>query len=215
MQAAILRTLDFLVPFGPQLRKLEDERLFVGWQGVFLFALPHTFFIFWLFSFIPLVGVLLYILVLVPLSALLHTRLKKIAGREQYAIYLQYFVVIVIGFGGLWGFIGHTFLANTVALDIGWPVGSPFQMELAFYHLGLGIAGLLAVWLRGHMITALVISKSIFWYGAAFVHVRDALLHANYSPLNVGVPLVVDTVLPTVLLGLLIQVYMSDIKSKQ
>jgi hypothetical protein len=117
---------------------------------------------------------------------------------------LLYFVVILIGFGGIWNFIGHTFLADTVATQIGWKTGSPFQTELAFYTLGSGIAGLMTIWFRGHMITALVVSKSIFLYGAAFVHIQDAIINNNYSPLNIGTPLVGDIIFPTLLLYMLI-----------
>jgi hypothetical protein len=118
--------------------------------------------------------------------------------------------VVIIGFGGLWGFIGHTFLADTVANAIGWAPSSPFQTELAFYHLGMGVAALIAVWLRQHMITALIIIKSIFWYGAAFVHLQDLIVNHNFSPLNIGTPLVNDIVLPTVLLTLLYIVLKDD-----
>lgn len=199
-----VRILDLLVPFGPLLRRVDGQKPFAEWRTAVLYALPHTFFVFWLFSLIPFVGSFLYLLILVPLSALLHIQTKSIAPRDTAGVYLWYFVVITIGFGGLWGFVGHTFLADMVAQDIGWATGSPFQTELAFYHLGLGIAALLAIWLRGHMITALVIAKSIFWYGAAFVHLQDVIVNNNYAPSNVGAPLVGDLILPTVFLILLI-----------
>ena len=143
-------------------------------------------------------------LVLVPLSAKRHIKLKDISGRpEKYKVYLWYLTVVSIGFGGLWGFIGHTFMADTVAEGIGWTTGSPFQTELAFYILGSAVAGLTAIWIKGHMITATVITKSIFWFGAALVHIKEAVVSQNYSPLNIGAPLVNDIVLPFVFLVLL------------
>lgn len=196
--------IDLIVPFGPLLRRVDEAKPFVAWPRVLLSTVPRTFFIFWLFSLIPFGGSLLYFLFFVPLSAWQHIRLKNITEHDKIPIYLWYFVVVVIGFGGLWGFIGHTFLADMVATNIGWQTGSPFQTELAFYHLGLSVAGILAIWLRGHMITALVISKSIFWYGAAFVHIKDAIVNQNYAPLNVGSILVADIVFPTVFLAMLI-----------
>jgi len=205
--------LDFLVPFGMLLRRTDGKRPFNEWRMVVWPAIPLTFFVYSLFSLIPFVGVLLYGLVLVPISALQHIRLKNVNGHlDRISIYLRYFVVVIIGFGGLWGFIGHTFLADMVANDIGWLTGSPFQTELAFYHLGFGVAGLLAIWLHGHMITALVITKSIFWYGAAFVHIEDALINNNYAPSNIGAPLIGDIVLPTVFLILLIPILKNQLK---
>ena len=199
------------MPFGPLLRKVEGEKPFVAWPRVVLSTIPLTFFIFWLFSLIPFGGNLLYFLVFTPLSAWQHIRLKKITGHNKISIYLWYFVVIVIGFGGIWGFIGHTFLADMVATNIGWQTGSPFQIELAFYHLGLSVAGILAIWLRGHMITALVIAKSIFWYGAAFVHIKDAIINHNYAPFNVGAILVADIIFPTIFLAMLIVILKSEL----
>jgi hypothetical protein len=89
-------------------------------------------------------------------------------------------------------------MADTVAKGIGWQTGSPFQTELAFYTFGTAVAGLAAVWLRGHMITALIISKSVFLYGAAYVHIRDIFVHSNFAPLNVGGVLIGDIVFPTI-----------------
>jgi len=142
-------------------------------------------------------------LAMVPLSIHLHRPKTTLVDPQYFARkLLLYLTVILIGFGGTWSFIGHTFLAEMVAAKIGWAT-SPFQTELAFYTLGSGVAGLLAIWIRGHLITAVVITKSIFWYGAAYVHIRDAFIHQNFAPYNVGAPLLGDLIFPTVLLYLL------------
>ena len=104
-------------------------------------------------------------------------------------------------------------LADTVAAGIGWPKGSPFQIELAFYTLGSGIAALMAIWLRGHMITALVISKSVFWYGAAYVHLKDVIVYKNYHPLNIGSTLVGDIIFPTIFLIMLVIILKDELKN--
>lgn len=197
--------IDFIVPFGKVLRSVDTSRPFSNVGKIALRAIGPTFFFYWVCSFIPVVGTLVYGLVFVPLSARLHTQQKHIQNKtERFSIYLLYFTVIIIGFGGLWSFIGHTLLADSIAQQIGWATGSPFQTELAFYTLGSAVAGLMALWLRGHMITALVISKSIFWYGAAYVHIYDAVVNRNYSAYNIGTPLFADIIYPTVLLVLLL-----------
>ncbi len=193
--------LRFLVPFSTVLRDGEPIAPFQKLRPVLLYTMPTTFFAFWLFSLVPFVGGFLYMLVLVPLS--LRHHLKSGDPAQWAHNLLLYYTVIMIGFGSCWSFIGHIFLADQIAAGIGWPTGSPFQTELAFYTLGSGVAGLMAVWLRGHLITALVISKSIFWYGAAYVHIADALMNQNYSPLNIGTPLIGDLIYPTLLLALL------------
>jgi len=204
MLRVLFLVLDFLVPFGLLLRSCENNKPFDKWQMLFLRCLPQSFFAFWLFSFVPLVGGFLYILVLVPLSAVRHWHVKQThTVTARLNVLLVYLVVILIGFGGIWSFVGHTFLADQVASQIGWTIGSPFQTELAFYTLGTSIAALLAVWIRDHLITAIVLSKSVFWLGAAYVHLLDAFAHQNFSPLNVGAPLVGDIIYPVILLYLL------------
>ncbi len=195
---------DALVPFGLLLRQSSNAQPFERWHEVLWRFLPQTFFWYWLFSFIPLAGGFLYMLVLVPMSANLDKQTAAFSGRsERASALLVYYTVILIGFGGIWSFVGHTFLADQVATQIGWQTGSPFQTELAFYTLGSGIAALLAIWIRGHLITALVISKSVFWFGAAFVHIQEAITHQNFSPLNIGAPLLGDLVYPSFMLVLL------------
>lgn len=207
------KTLDFLVPIGPLLLKIENCKPFKGWQKLVLHVIPFTFFIFWLFSFIPLVGEALYLLVLVPLSAKRHIALK--VSTDPHSVYLWYLTIVAIGFVSFRGFIGHMFMSDSIAGQIGWATGSPFQTELAFYSLGIGIAGLLTVWIKGQMITGLVITKVIFWYGAAYVHIEDAIVNQNYSSLNIGTPLVNDILLPTVFLIFLFCTLKSDTFSKK
>lgn len=199
--------VDFLVPFGVLLRSSDDLKPFERWKKLVLYYIPRTFFIYWLFSFIPLVGGIIYMLCLVPLSASIQVTSKS-GGRDVFAeTVLLYLVVILIGFGGVWSFIGHTFMADDIAASIGWAAGSPFQTELAFYTLGTSVAAFLAIWLRGHLITALVVTKSIFLYGAAFVHIEDAIVGGNYAISNIGAPLIGDIIYPTLFLMLLFKTF--------
>lgn len=202
MKAAALLLLDFLVPFGVLLRRSPARPPFEGWSELLWRFLPQTFFGFWLCSLVPWIGGFFYMLVLVPLSARHHAEVRGLAGLPAELL-LRYLVVILIGFGGVWSATGHLFMADWVAGQIGWPAGSPFQTELAFSTLGLAIAALLAVWIADHLITAVVVAKSVFWLGAAYVHLEEAIAHGNFSPLNVGTPLVGDLVYPAILLTLL------------
>ena len=206
------RGIDFIVPFGVLLRRAEGELPFASWRPLLMYYIPRTFFLYWLFSLVPHIGTFTYMLVFVPLSAWEHIKDKDIECRtDRYIVVLWYYTVILIGFGGLWNFIGHTVMADTVAEGIGWAKGSPFQIELAFYTLGTAVAALAAVWLRGHMITALIISKSIFLYGAAYVHINDIFVHSNFAPLNVGSVLVGDIVFPTIWLLMLFFVLKAEL----
>lgn len=208
------RFIDFVAPIGMLLRRVDNETPFSSWRLLVLKFVPRTFFFYWLFSLVPHVGTFTYMLVLVPLSAWLYIKEKGVEARvDMYSTVLWYYTVIMIGFGGLWNFIGHTLMADTVAKGIGWQTGSPFQTELAFYTLGSAVAGLAAAWLRGHMITGLIISKSIFLYGAAYVHINDVFVNSNFSPLNIGSVLVGDIVFPTIWLFMLFAVLKVDTKT--
>lgn len=151
-------------------------------------------------------GTTIYIMLLIPAAALIHLWRAKGPWTRQRVLehFLLYFLVLGYGFGGIWGFVGHFFMADSIAQDIGWATGSPFQMELAFYHLGLGFVGILAWWYRGELWTALIVSKSIFLYGAAYTHIRDIVLFGNYAPSNAGFEILYlsDLILPTLIIGL-------------
>jgi len=112
--------------------------------------------------------------------------------------------VLGVGVGSFYGFVGHYFMSDAVAASVGWATGSPFQRELAFYHLGFGISGLLALWLRDDFWLAVGLTCSIFLYGAGWVHLTDFLGHGNAAPRNWGFGVAFgNVVLPTVMLSLL------------
>ncbi|PIB31330.1 hypothetical protein BFP77_01820 [Maribacter sp. 4U21] len=206
--------IDFIVPFGAFLRNVDPDRPFKRWVEVLIRLVPQTFFIYWIFSLIPVAGTLVYILSFIPLSIRQHFIENRIKEKtDKLKILLWYYVVILFGFGGVWSFIGHTFMADMVATKIGWPIGSPFQTELAFYTLGTSIAAFISIWLRGHMITALVISKSVFWYGAAYVHIKDMIINNNYEPYNVGLTLLGDLVFPSVFITILILILKDNLEA--
>lgn len=204
LNKTFISIIDLVVPFGKFIRENETIKPFSKLNYVVFSIIPRTFFFYWLASLIPIFGTLFYTLFLVPLSIYIHINSKNIKSKSKITnISLLYYVVILIGFGGIWSFIGHTFMADTVATKIGWEIGSPFQTELAFFTLGTAIAGIIGIWLRGNLIPALVISKSIFWYGAAYVHIHDMITNNNYSIYNTGTVLVGDLIFPTFLLILL------------
>ncbi|WP_323172473.1 DUF6790 family protein [Natrialba sp. PRR66] len=117
--------------------------------------------------------------------------------------FLLSFLVVTVGFQGIWAFLGHYFKADMVAALIGWPAGNPFQTEIAFANLAFGILGLLCVVYRGEFWIATAIGISIFLLGAASVHIRDIRERGNLNPANAGGILVTDILTPLALLGLL------------
>lgn len=119
-------------------------------------------------------------------------------------IFLLSLLVVTVGFGSLWAFAGHAFFANQTASYIGWSVGSPFQLEVAFTNLAFGLLGILCFWIRGNFWTATVIGVSVFHLGAAIGHISSMFSAANYAPGNTGATLILDIIVPLLLIGLLL-----------
>jgi len=46
-------------------------------------------------------------------------------------IWLLSLLVIMVGLGSIWAFMGHAFMSAQMAAYIGWPAGNPFQLEVA------------------------------------------------------------------------------------
>lgn len=127
-----------------------------------------------IFSILPLLtaGVLSII------DKSVNTRERKI---ELYLIFL--FALGVAG-SGLGGFFSHFFISDVVAESIGWPAGNPFQLEVAFANLAVGILGLIAVGRRDGFREATVIAATVFSVGATIVHGMDILETGNLAPGN-------------------------------
>jgi len=118
-------------------------------------------------------------------------------------VFLLSFFVISIGISSLIGFVGHIFFADQIAADIGWAAGSPFQREIGFANLAIGILGITCIWLRGNYWIATVIATTIFLWGAAYGHVMDIIVNGNYAPGNAGGVLYDDILVPLITVVLL------------
>jgi hypothetical protein len=198
---------NIIFPFGDFLENVEKRSISNAILDLVLHILPLTFFIYWLFSLIPY-GTLIYLTGFTFIASQRYIRSKDvITTREKLNIILWYFVIIICGVSILRNFIGHFFLSDAVADSIGWATGSQFQIELAFYHLGVSLAGLIAIWLRNNLVIGLAIIKIVFGLGAAYVHLKDIIFANNFSPGNTGSILLGDILIPGIFIALLILIY--------
>ena len=134
----------------------------------------------------PVAVRLLAFSVLPVLLATLHVRLDTSAkGRlRTVEVYLIYLFVLGVAAGGLSGFFGHVFTPDTVAESIDWPKGNPFQQEMGFANLALGVLGLMAATRRDGFREATVIAVAIVGVGATLVHFTDMVQEGNLAPGN-------------------------------
>jgi hypothetical protein len=138
------------------------------------------------------------------LAALVHLlRSSDRSANKILTIALIYFF-LCIGLTGIWGFIGHAFYADKVAQYIGWPTGNPFQFEIAIANLGLGVLGLMCIFLRKQFWLATLVISTIFYWGAAYGHLIQMINFQNHNPGNSGAVLYLDIIIPLIGIGLFI-----------
>jgi hypothetical protein len=110
---------------------------------------------------------------------------ERVGHRAQrLEVFMLYMLAVGVAGSGIGGFFAHAFLADEVADSIGWPTGSPFQLEVAFANLALGILGILAMNRRDGFRDATVIAVTIFAVGATITHVTDIVETGNLAAGN-------------------------------
>ena len=103
---------------------------------------------------------------------------------RRLEIFLLYIFGIGVAGSGIGGFFGHVFISDSVAESIGWPTGNPFQLEVGFANLAIGILGIVAMDRRDGFREATVIAVTVFAVGATVVHVMDVIESGNLAPGN-------------------------------
>ncbi len=138
-------------------------------------------------------------------GALIHIYLdrRQRSAHRVLEIILLWLLSVFLGISSIMAFFGHAFAADRIAAHIGWPPGSPFQLEVAVANLAIGVLGISCIWLRGNFWTATVMAGAVFGLGAAFGHIRDIMINNNYAPGNAGVILYLDIGGPVLLIVLL------------
>lgn len=96
----------------------------------------------------------------------------------------MYVLAIGVGAGGLGGAYGHLAMPDVVAESIGWETGSPFQLEMGFANLALGLLGLVAANRRDGFRHATVLAVTVIGAGATAVHLVDLSANGNYAAGN-------------------------------
>ena len=134
-----------------------------------------------------LVAVRVVLFSIVPLAIgggiALFDRSASTPARRIEACLAMLFAIGVAG-SGIGGFVAHLFLSDLVAESVGWEKGSPFQQEMGFANLALGLLGLVATGRRDGFRLATVIAATTIGLGATIVHVVDVAVTGNLAPGN-------------------------------
>lgn len=111
--------------------------------------------------------------------------------------FVAYFFLFSIGIGYLNNFMMHVVFAEYTAKFIGW-ANSPFQLEVGFASLGMGVAGLIAFRQNLTFRVATFIPPAFFLLGAAGGHLFQIYKTHNMALGNAGAVLWTDLMLPVI-----------------
>jgi hypothetical protein len=128
-------------------------------------------------------------IVMLVIALLVGAIVARFKGRKHGRSFEEFYATVVfVGIGIsliLLGFVPHVFFPDYIAKNIGWPTGSPFQMEVGIYNGCFGVLGLLSYKFRRGFIQATVTGLSLFLVVAGANHLGEMIMKANYSPYNV------------------------------
>lgn len=131
-------------------------------------------------------------------------RRARFARRVVTASYVLWGEVLfyTLGIGFVYIGVMHAYFGTIVAPTIGW-APSPFEYELGWAEIGLGIVALLSLWRGFEMRLAATLIFATFSFAAAAQHISQMLSAHNFTPGNAGLILWWgDIALPIVLLAL-------------
>jgi hypothetical protein len=111
--------------------------------------------------------------------------------------FLSFYMLFPVGISNLINFVFHVFFGDMAAKFIGWE-NSPFQAEVGFASLGVGITGILAYKASFPFRVATFIPPAAFLLGAAGGHIYQMIAAHNFSPGNVGLVLPSDVLIPVI-----------------
>ena len=138
-----------------------------------------------------------FIIGLVAAGISLLKKPKPLRINEVAEALLSYHLLFAIGINNLINFVFHVCFGDIAAKFIGWE-NSPFQAEVGFASLGVGIAGVIAFKASLPFRFATLIPPWCFSLGAAGGHIYQMMVAHNFSPGNVGLVLPIDILMPIV-----------------
>jgi hypothetical protein len=129
--------------------------------------------------------------------------LRLSSGAQAAPPVAQWLLLLSVGVQGLVAAYGHLLRSEEVAASIGWST-NPFQIEIGYANLGLGLAGVVTPWLGVGGAWAVACFYAPFTLGAAAGHIRELCAKGNVAPNNAGPILWIDVLAPLTLLAALV-----------
>jgi len=107
------------------------------------------------------------------------------AIEEISRIVLLYQFIVTFGLVGLIGTYINIFDAENTAKKLGWP-GGLFQIKYGFSQLGIGVMGILAIWLHGNFWAATLVTMYIYGLSGLWSHTSVMIKEKKVSAMELG-----------------------------
>jgi uncharacterized protein DUF6790 len=146
----------------------------------------------------------LLFLVLILGAASLHVALRR-PHSEARSVELFFLYLLVGYYGLLMLFAAAIHLTKPDALDAmkGWPsAGRPLHTLYAFALIGVAVASLLGLRLRGTYLLGPAIVGSLLSFGGAYVHIGEIVRRGNLIVRSDGLEIIFDILVPVGVLSL-------------
>jgi hypothetical protein len=130
-------------------------------------------------------GIILFVIALV--CSFVRLNRARSAGRPANvaSIFWSEILFYTVGIGFVYYGLLHAYAQNIAAPSIGW-LPSPFEYELGWIEIGLGISAIVSLWRGYDFRLAITIPFVIFSWAAAAQHIQLILCCHNMAPGNAG-----------------------------
>ncbi|MGW7477021.1 DUF6790 family protein [Nonomuraea muscovyensis] len=121
-------------------------------------------------------------------GALLHPLVDRAPERRTRRRVVELALLWFVAGGGVLSIIGGLSHIGPYAPEVADSIGfahSPFQWEVGWADIAVGLIGFLSIWNRGSFMTAAVIATAVLYWGDAIGHVMQWVAHGNTAPNNV------------------------------
>lgn len=107
--------------------------------------------------------------------------------------YLTWLLFLAVGVQAIWAGATHVVFPEAGARYIGWQT-SPFQTEVGFADIAIGVTAVLSFWMGLEFKAAVVVYTCLYYLGLSWGHIRDAVRSGNREKGNFGALLVMTIV---------------------
>ncbi|TWS23516.1 hypothetical protein FK268_14635 [Tsukamurella sputi] len=137
-----------------------------------------------------------------PIAAVVWAAFRSARRPGERLEIWQRAVLFAAGLGAAWVGVFFLLVPDTMANEIGFPAGNPFQFEIAFTNLGFAAMAIVLVFRHREFRLFYGIGYAIFLWGAAFGHLDQWFAHGDHQLGNTGGILFVDILVPAFIIVL-------------